>query len=239
MNWRACSRLLLHQKNMIKYFFGFSILVICYAFCLKTESITISFTPKYGSANLQLEKNYFLPAINDSISIEMFRFYVSGISFLKNNKIVHQDKNGFYLLDLENKLKITLKTNTTDFDAIRFHIGIDSTTNSGGVKGGDLDPTKNMYWAWQSGYINFKLEGKSKICKTRNNVFQYHIGGYMHPNNSLQTISLPAKGNSIQINFDLEKFLSGVGLQTTNEIMSPSEKAMQVAKLYKTVFEAQ
>lgn len=143
-------------------------------------------------------------------------------------------------MDLESQLKINIQSNQKDFNAIRFNIGIDSVTNSGGVKGGDLDPTKNMYWTWQSGYINFKLEGKSKVCKTRNNVFQFHIGGYSYPNNSLQIVTIPVNHSaSININFDLEKLLSGVGLQTTNEIMSPNAKAMQVAKLYKTVFEAQ
>ncbi|MBP7810061.1 MAG: hypothetical protein KA163_12265 [Bacteroidia bacterium] len=213
---------------------------ICTAFCFKTEPITIVFTPKFGSEVLVPEKNYFLPAINDSVSISVFRFYVSDVCFLKKGKVVSIDKNRFHLLDLENQLKINIQSNLKDFDAIRFNIGIDSTTNSGGVKGGDLDPTKNMYWAWQSGYINFKLEGKSKVCKTRNNVFQYHIGGYSYPNNSLQTVTIPINHSaSININFDLEKLLSGIGLQTTNEIMSPSAKAMQVAKLYKTVFEAQ
>jgi hypothetical protein len=224
----------------MKWLFGLFVLGISTAFCFKEkENIHIQFKPKFGNVDLQPEKNYFLPAINDSISIETFKFYVSGITLLKNGKPVYQNKNGFYLLDLEAKMQFDFGSTTNDFDAIRFNLGIDSITNSDGVKGGDLDPTKNMYWAWQSGYINFKLEGKSKICKTRNNVFQFHIGGYMHPFNSLQTVTIPATNNSLQINFDLEKFLSGVGLQKTNEIMSPSEKAMQVAKLYKTVFEAQ
>lgn len=223
----------------MRLLFGLSIL-ICTAFCFKTEPISIVFTPKFGNENLIPEKNYFLPAINDSVSINILRFYVSDVCFLKKGKVIFTDKNRFHLLDLESQLKINIQSNQKDFDAIRYNIGIDSTTNSGGVKGGDLDPTKKMYWAWQSGYINFKLEGKSKACKTRNNVFQYHIGGYSYPNNSLQTVTIPVNHSaSININFDLEKLLSGVGLQTTNEIMSPSAKAMQVAKLYKTVFEAQ
>ena len=224
----------------MRWLLGLFILGISTAYCFKgKENISIQFNPKFGSSNLILEKNYFLAAVNDSISIDKFKFYVSGISLLKNGKTIFQNKAGFYLMDLENKMKLEFGSTTTDFDAIQFNLGVDSTTNAGGVKGGDLDPTKNMYWAWQSGYINFKLEGKSKVCKTRNNVFQFHIGGYMHPNNSLQTITIPAQGNTIQLNFDLEKFLSGVGLPIINEIMSPNAKAMQVSKLYKTVFEAQ
>jgi hypothetical protein len=222
----------------MRLLFGLVIL-LCTAFCFKTEPTSIVFTPKFGNENLIQGKNYFLPAINDSISVDILRFYVSDIYFLKKGKVVFTDKNRFHLLDMGHQLKIDLLLVKNDFDAIRFNVGIDSTTNSGGVKGGDLDPTKNMYWAWQSGYINFKLEGKSKVCKTRNNAFQFHIGGYSYPNNSLQTVTIPANNTSaLNINFDLEKLLSGIGLQTTNEIMSPCAKAVQVAKLYKTVFEA-
>ncbi len=213
---------------------------ICGAFSFKSEPFSISFTPKFGSEVLVQGKNYFLPSINDSVTIETFKFYISDIRYMKNHRIVHWDTNGYYLMDFENKLKISYNINIPDFNEISFNIGIDSTTNSGGVKGGDLDPTKNMYWAWQSGYINFKLEGKSKVCKTRNNIFQFHIGGYSYPNNSLQKIWIPIKKTrSINFNFDLKKLLTQIGLQETNEIMSPNAKAMKIAELYGTIIEVQ
>lgn len=221
----------------MRWFLGLLILGLSTAFCFKGKNQIICFNPKFGNQDLIPEKNYFLSSINDSISVDVFRFYISDVCLLKNNKTVAKDKNRFHLIDISGNLKLSLNGNLTDFDAIRFNVGIDSITNSSGVKGGDLDPTKNMYWAWQSGYINFKLEGKSKVCKTRNNIFQYHIGGYNYPNNSLQTITIPNTNG--HINFDIEKFFNGVELQTTNEIMSPGEKAMRVAKLYKSVFEQQ
>jgi hypothetical protein len=46
-----------------------------------------------------------------------------------------------------------------EFDAIQFNLGLDSLTNVSGALGGDLDPTKGMYWTWQNGYVNFKLQG--------------------------------------------------------------------------------
>lgn len=223
----------------MRWLLGLFILGISTAFCFKSKNYIIYFNLKYGNEDLIPGKNYFLAAVNDSISIDLIRFYVSDVCLLKNNKVVVRDKDRFHLLDMTGNLKVNVSTSIYDFDALRFNIGIDSTTNSGGVKGGDLDPTKNMYWTWQSGYINFKLEGKSKACKTRNTVFQYHIGGYSYPNNSLQTVTIPCKKIPSGIKFDLEKFLSGIGLQTTNEIMSPGEKAMQISKLYKTVFETQ
>ena len=56
--------------------------------------------------------------------------------------------------------------------------------------GGDLDPTKGMYWAWQSGYINFKMEGSCSQCLATKNNFEFHLGGYQQPFYAMQTIEL-------------------------------------------------
>ena len=168
------------------------------------------------------------------------RFYVSDFMLLKNDKIVYKPNANFNLIDLEKKLQVVIANKNIIFDAIKFSIGIDSLTNVSGAMGGDLDPVNGMYWAWQSGYINFKLEGTSKVCDTRNNAFQFHVGGYMHPFRTIQTILQNVKNpvNTV-INIDLEKFINGIDLRSTNEIMSPGEKAVTLAKLYQTIFTIQ
>jgi hypothetical protein len=50
---------------------------------------------------------------------------------------------------------------------ITFSAGIDSLTSTAGIQKGVIDPINGMYWAWQSGYVNFKIEGKSSSCPTR------------------------------------------------------------------------
>lgn len=90
------------------------------------------------------------------------------------------------------------------YDAFRFNPGIDSLENVSGAFGGDLDPTKGMYWAWHSGDINFKLEGHSAGCGSRDNAFQLRLGGYQAPHASLQTIHLAvAQGPRLPIRVDL------------------------------------
>jgi len=59
-------------------------------------------------------------------------------------------------------------------------IGTDSITNVSGALDGDLDPIKGMYWAWNSGCINFKLEG-TRVISGKKTPFEYHIGGYNGP----------------------------------------------------------
>jgi hypothetical protein len=113
------------------------------------------------------------------------------------------------------------------FNKIHFSIGIDSVTNSSGVFGGDLDPTNGMYWTWQSGYINFKLEGKSLLSSARKNKFEYHIGGYLYPNNTLQEVELEVNNNDkIIINIDISKFIVELDISTINKVMSPGESAV-------------
>ena len=96
--------------------------------------------------------------------------------------------------------------------------------------GGDLDPTNGLYWTWQSGYINFKLEGKTAACPARNNLFQYHIGGYQYPFNAMREVELDIeKGGEILIEFPIEELLNNTDLSKEYEIMSPNKKAMRMA----------
>jgi hypothetical protein len=223
---------------MNKFYFILITLLPFSGFCQK-KSNSVKFIPSFGNTTVEPGKKYYSSKLNDSLSIETFRFYVSNLILLKNGKVVYAAKNKFHLIDIEKKLDIPFFAKNISFDAVRFNIGVDSTTNVSGAMGGDLDPVNGMYWAWQSGYINFKLEGASKVCTTRNNVFQFHIGGYMNPHVTLQTITLPVKNKTeIDIKIDLEKFLTGIDLKNTNEIMSPGEKAVTLAKLYQTIFSA-
>ena len=138
-----------------------------------------------------MEKNYFLPLLNDSIKIETLKFYISDFELLENKKIIYSDKKRYHLLDFENENSmniLTSKITIGNYNVAKFMLGIDSATNVSGAMGGDLDPTKGMYWTWQSGYINIKLEGKSKVCRTRNHEFQFHIGGYLPPHKTIQEI---------------------------------------------------
>ena len=171
---------------------------------------------------------YHLPNGN-SISFETFKFYISGIELVENTKTIWREKGSFHLYsaDSSNKtISLTVPT-TLNFDKIKFNLGIDSLTNVSGAMGGDLDPTKGMYWAWQSGYINFKIEGKSSLVSHPKKEFQFHLGGYLRPFNSIQTTTLAITDkNKIEIVFDMLQFLSEIDFTKQNHIMSPSIQAV-------------
>jgi hypothetical protein len=120
---------------------------------------------------------------------------------------------------------------------IRFDIGIDSLTSVSENFDGDLDPALGMYWAWNTGYINLKLEGKSSSCTNIKKEFQFHIGGYLPKQNALQKIELEvAESQNIIINVELDRWLDALSLKETNSIMIPGEKALAMARIYKNMF---
>lgn len=201
--------------------------------------VSIQASVLYADKALVLNQWLYNNPHNDSILFTNVQFYLSKIELLNNGKTVWQEPNSYHLLsaDDSNSLHIKLPVSNIAFNAIRFHIGIDSATNYAGAQGGDLDPTKGMYWTWQNGYINCKLEGQSTLCQTRNNEFTFHIGGYLFPYNTLQTVSIPCNtANVIDLNIDLTKWFNVVDISKQNHIMSPGPEAVLLANKLITLF---
>ena len=201
-------------------------------------SQTVTVNPVFGNSNLQLDHWYKLKS-GDSVKIETLSFYISGIELLNNGTSVWKEKNSFHLIEASQSNAIKIPSGIK-YDHIKFNLGIDSITNVSGAMGGDLDPTKGMYWTWQSGYINLKLEGKSNLCATKKNEFQFHLGGYQNPFNSLQTIELSVKENQrIKIVLDMEKVFVQLNLSKQNHVMMPCKEAMISAKNIAKLFSVQ
>lgn len=203
-------------------------------FSQSKKTTVIIFNPVYGNSKLDLNGTYYKLTNDDSLQIETLKFYISNIEFLNNGKVVWKEENSYHLIDASNDKTLRIPFNNipvSTYNKISFDLGIDSLTNVSGALGGDLDPTKGMYWTWQNGYINFKQEGKSNLCRTRNNEFQFHLGGYQSPFSTLQTVSLEVKETDrINIELDLKKFIAVSYLSKQNQIMSPCSDAVYLSK---------
>jgi hypothetical protein len=187
----------------------------------------------YGDDKLQLD-NYYLLKSGDSVEINTLKVYISRISLMYDEDVVWKEDDSFHLVDAsqENSWRLPLYIDSgLKYNSIQFKLGIDSLTNMAGAMGNDLDPTKEMYWTWQSGYINIKLEGKSNLSNARKNEFKYHLGGYSHPYNSSQSLAFDVETNEeIKVVFDLRSVLSGLDFGSLDHIMSPSIDAMNLSK---------
>ncbi len=213
------------------------LLILLFPIVTFAQESQIRFKPTFNAHEIETGKSY--PFEKRSISIENLKFYISNLVIILNDKIVFQDSLPARLIDIENKNSLSINVkNGLKFDKIVFNLGIDSITNVSGAFGGDLDPTKGMFWTWQSGYINFKLEGKDPLCKSRHQKFQYHLGGYAAPYNSLQLISLnlDKKSTRAEIRLPIDKFLKAVNPQNQSEIMSPSSRTVELSAILKQLF---
>jgi hypothetical protein len=217
------------------------LIVICWTITFAQHGITLSIRPLFSNSPLHLDSLYTSDK-KDTVIIEALRFYISSIELMNNDRAVWKEMNSYHLIDASeaSSLAITLSSPPNiAYNKIKFNLGIDSSTNVSGALGGALDPTRGMYWTWQSGYINLKLEGKSKLCKNRNNEFAFHLGGYNGTYNALQTVILNvAAKEKINISFDVATFFSTVDLASLNNIMSPGKEAValanQISKLFTT-----
>lgn len=188
----------------------------------------------FQSKKLILNDTTYTIKNNHQIKIETLKFYLTKVVLIKQNQQVWQEENSYHLIDMEEADSNALCLEVPDdveFDAIQFNLGIDSLTNVSGAMGGDLDPTNGMYWTWQSGYINFKLQGTSDLCNNARKEFQYHLGGYISPYNNLQTIKLMISNPAqFAIVFNLDQLINELDLEQVNHIMSPNDEAVHHAQ---------
>ena len=224
------------MKTVMKSYILLNIICFTFSTHLKAQSlqqIEINFKPIFNNKSLVLNNYHIVNA--DSFLISQCKFYISGIKLKNNNRTVFIERNCVYLINFSEltSCNFLLKIQKNiKFDEIQFNLGIDSLTNSKGISTGALDPTKGMYWAWHSGYINYKLEGQINKQK-----FQFHLGGFRNGFYNMQTIHLPVEASTkVNITVDLFKFLSLIDLQKTNHIMTPTKIAVELAQKAKQMF---
>ena len=199
----------------------------------KKDSLVMQLHLRFEKSQLVANQKY-VSKTNDTLQIDTFRFYISNIEIQYADQTISKPKNNYHLVDLDfpETQRIPIDSySKKSIQKITFAIGVDSLANVSGALAGDLDPSKGMYWAWQSGYINMKIEGKSPSCKTRKNQFQFHIGGYLKPNNAMRKVILMANTSkpTLDVVVDLAAIFSKISLATTNSIMIPGKQAMQIA----------
>jgi hypothetical protein len=146
-------------------------------------SIILHFDNVAGDKDLELVNGAYVNSSGESFSVTTLKYYVSNIKLKAGIKefVVPQDES-YFLIDESDEQSLDIQLDNIpadDYNEITFTVGIDSlkSVSDVGQRTGVLDPTSSdMYWAWNSGYIFFKMEGTSSVGMDDN--FYYHIGGY-------------------------------------------------------------
>ena len=171
-------------------------------------------------------------SLEEVYEISTLRFYLSNIRFHTVSGSWISEENSIHLIDTEvtSSWKIPLPEELliTSIDSVSFMLGIDSATNVSGILEGDLDPIKGMYWAWNSGYINFKVEGKRSGTKSG---FEYHLGGYLPPFSTAREMTLGRnpKNKKMILRLQLREFLDALDTNELTEVMIPGADAVRLS----------
>lgn len=220
----------------------FIIALVCLSFQVKNDKkdFTVMVHLNFQKEPLVLNDKKYITKNKDTVSITKMKFYISNIILEMEDGSAYKENSSVHLVDAENINSLEINLNNVPdlkINKVSFDIGIDSVSNVSEKFEGDLDPTNGMYWAWNTGYINMKLEGKSSSCTNAKKEFQFHIGGYLPKQNALQKIELSLDGKqNINIEVELSNWLDAISLKETNSIMIPGEKAIKMAQLYKNMF---
>ncbi len=171
------------------------------------------------------------------MAVSVLRFYISHVQLLNEDAVVWQEPDSYHLVDAADSASLRIKLpSNVKANRLSFLLGTDSLANVSGAMGGALDPSKGMYWAWNSGYINFKFEGTSPVCTSRNNQFQFHLGGYAYPNATVQQVSLKLSDASVTVVVDVAQLLATVDLKALSKVMSPGAEAVALSKQAAAIF---
>ena len=166
------------------------------------------------------------------VVLQSLRLYLSDFRFRLQGREVFRETDSYHLIDQDVPESMQFRIPVSMYDEIRFSLGIDSLTNVSGAYGGDLDPTKGMYWTWNSGYINVKLEGVSPNSKGKNGEFGLHLGGYMHPFQTLCEVqSQVTASGGIRVELDVCPMLEQADWKNYHNVMSPSAEAVRLTEL--------
>jgi hypothetical protein len=205
-----------------------------------SKVITFHFVPLMNHEPLELGKKYAIDSEKLPVTINLFKCYVSHIVFYNDKELVYDATNEAFLLDCSEKNSLT-RTITLpgdiNYTELRFYFGLDDQTNDKGISGGDLDPTKGMYWTWQTGYINMKMEGTSLSSGAADHNFQFHLGGFLAPFASFQPLTITTENKSeLAIAIELADFIKKINFAETHTLMSPCQQSVLLSKYAASMF---
>ncbi len=189
-------------KNLLLFF----LLFICCLAKAQQQNIKIIFSHVANSKKVILNDSVYTNLHGETYTITKLKYYVSNIGFVQEPQNLITPS--VYLVNAANNEPIIIPAPINKFTAITFLLGVDSVYNYSGAQTGALDPLNDMFWVWNTGYIMFKLEGKSP-ASTQYNKIEYHIGGYKAPYKTMQQITLPISNiinNTVNIQLDVDAF---------------------------------
>lgn len=151
-------------------------------------NLTITFLNTANGKPVILKDSIYITPFNESYTITKLKYYISNI--VLNGNYAFREKESYHLIDASRNNSFSLSLPAGKYSSLSFIAGVDSARNCSGAQSGALDPLNDMFWTWSTGYVMFKLEGRSSSSKSDLNRIEHHIGGYRAPNSTIKVIQL-------------------------------------------------
>lgn len=189
-----------------------SVAALCFAGCKKDTdtlldvgTVDVTFENTVGNAPLDLTtaRAAYKTAAGDSFRVTKLVYYISNVQFNKADGSSYKVPNSYFLVNQADAAsqKISLPNiPVADYRSLTFVIGVDSTRNVSGAQTGALSQGNAMFWAWDTGYIFFKMEGNSpqaRVGAAREGGLTFHVGGFRRDANAVRTVTTAVPNNGL------------------------------------------
>jgi len=194
----------------------------------------LTFEFRWGEQKIIPEKTYYYKS--DSIQFEELKAYLSDIYIESQER--RQKIADVWLINFEDALSTSLNTTLEDEfpRTVFFNFGLDSIYHVNMDYTGDLDPVHGMYWAWNTGYINFKMVARCSNAASKNGRVDYHLGGYYKPNQTTHPIEFKMRSSTILLDllplFDKDI----IRPEVISSIVLPGKEANRLMKFLSNTF---
>ncbi len=167
-------------------------LAVVMSFSGVAQSLQLHFQNMVNGNPVILDNATYKNGLGQSYTVSNLKYYISNIRLTTASGQEMTD-SGYYLLREDDTATMNISLPhipAGHYTRVTFMIGVDSLHNCSGAQSDALDPVNGMFWTWNTGYIFFKLEGKSNASKNPGGIYEYHIGGYKAPANCIRFVSL-------------------------------------------------
>ena len=194
----------------------------------KTDTLRLNLV--CNSVPVELGVSFWCPELKDSVRINKLLTYLS-LPYTSNSKA----KKEYKLVDFAS-LKSCRLLYKKSSQPLQLDIGVDSLTNLQTNFSNDLDPIHGMYWTWQNGFIHFKLEGSFLPMNSIEKQFQFHLGGYSFPNNSVQHLEIVNPGSTSGLELNIYPLIAYIRQLGKLDLLSPGAEANEGMKIVQSCF---
>lgn len=178
-------------------------------------TVAVDFLHVVGTEQLQLdEKTYTSPA-GDTYAVSSLKYYISNVKLIgQDGQMAYIEPHSYHLIAQGGKTAFELaEVPAGVYTRLELSIGVDEAHNHSTDQHGDLDPSNEMAWDWDTGYKFLTLVGPY-TGNTRSGSLVFHVGG--DANYKTITLELPQaidlrvkSGYNITLETDVNELFQG------------------------------